>query len=473
LSIYSEPLQPSPPLSMTRSGRHVRTSTPIEEEVDEQIFRRIDESKNYTIAIEELQDDTLVANYGLETHNYRVCYATTQHDSIDENAMTHEVPSILESKDELNDAIQDRINVKYNDEQHIFSSTWIKIHTKSALSTRGRNLIVTERNIDSTGLMIWPASHLLCQYLAYKLSSSHISELAQYSFPADRVFRKLSPKEKNENKGLKILELGCGCGIVGITAAMTARRFRNCDDIHESFPHLDIVSTDGDAHCIKLCRDNILLNGDREGNVEGVRLLNKDVNIFARRLMWGDTYGLQCILTELKCNFKSKGKEESAMFDIVIGADIVYPDTPESVLDKMFQTVQEALGLKAKQQCHKMDASSISPCFILSFATRDGFRTPLRLINAATRSCFRIEAIPHPTFLPIGYETYLPPLLDSRLLQLTPTSSVEEAQNHNNSLGYDGCLAFPGLREAIVRWEEQSSDDEEWIAPFASDDEEC
>ena len=152
-----------------------------------------DEKYDYS---SDASDSSLLTNYGEKTNTFRTCHY-----------------------------IDDRED----------GSELIKIRMRCAMSTRGRNLIVDGQ--DSTGIMIWPASYLLCQYLAYTLSMP------------------TSSKTEDVNSCNRILELGCGCGIVGITAAITASRFRKNTDAN-----LDIISTDMDQLSIDLCSKNMELN---------------------------------------------------------------------------------------------------------------------------------------------------------------------------------------------------------------------
>ena len=320
-------------------------------------------------------DSSLVANYGEEIHFFRTYQYKDGNDELD----------------------------------------LIKVRIRSALSTRGRNLIIPGN--DSTGIMIWPASYLLCQYLTYVLSMP--SSSATYEAHSYR----------------RILELGGGCGSVSITAACTWRQFRKKDD-----EHLDIISTDMDQLSIDLCSENIELNNLGECVGE------EKVRLKARTMCWGDMDRVEEIISEFRVNEKA---------DLVIGADIVYPDTSEVVLSYLFKTVSATL----KNNGH----------FLLSFVNRDYFVSAARLINAANDACFKIDYIPMSSFVPDACSKFLPPMLDAKLLTLA-RASKDIAFEHNNSLGFEDCEIFPGLRATLARAEEESSL-EDWEPPgFASDE---
>jgi len=323
-------------------------------------------------------DPSLEAHYIIETHTFRTFYYT--------------------------DDEQEQPNVDT-------PTNMIQVHIKSAATTRGRSLIIPG-TCDSTGIMIWPASYLLCQYLCYTQSIQKVDEINFFSL------------------GSKILELGSGCGIVGCVAALTAKRFRPCRDTFLFY------CTDMDDDVIQLCSENI-----RRNNLDTTSANDSNIHIAARTLLWGNKVNMISITDEA-------GIET---FDSVIAADIVYPTTTDEILSLLFQTVN-----------HMLKEGGI---FLLSFVSRDGWKTPQRLIQAASLAKYKIEFIPYAEFIPVKWKQFLPPLLDARLLVLRRD---ERAENVNNQLGSDDCLIFPGLKRAM-----QSSscgDDncivhEEWIAP--------
>ena len=132
-------------------------------------------------------------------------------------------------------------------------------------------------------------------------------------------------------------------------------------------------------------------------------------------------------------------------FDTVMAADVVYPATTDKILGKLFRTVD--LTLKD------------GGVFLLSFVTRDGYRTPLRLLEAASEAGFKVDIILNSLFVTID-PTLLPPTLDAKMLVLRRD---EDAADFNLLLGGESCKVFQGLRKAA---EKEDSSDEEWEAPF-------
>jgi len=270
------------------------------------------------------------------------------------------------------------------------------LHVKvtSATSTRGSNL--TGQGRDRTGIMIWPATHLLCQEIA----SGNVVRYDQ-----------------------TILELGCGCGLVGVVASLISNMLEKPNDCPFYF------STDMDLKALELCSRNYGLNGIETTNHRGPRI---------KQLSWGDEDQMQAILEELMEH------AHVSKFDAIVAADIVYPSTAGQVLTDLFATVNFFLRHGGT--------------FYLSFATRDGYRTPQRLIDAASTAGFAISSLP-----PLSSEvvTKLPPLLDSKVLLLQQS---EHATEQNGRLGGRLCSVFPKLLEKMQRAAEESSD-EEWDAP--------
>ena len=300
----------------------------------------------------------------------------------------------------------------------------VGVPIKYATSTRGRNL--THGTTDSTGIMLWPASHLLCQYIIWNSSSPNMSETLS------------SQEETQFVLGKSVIELGSGCGVVSVTAAL-----------HRASPF--IICTDIDLDALQIAQENINLNhlDDHQG----------DDFISVRRLAWGDSHSIQQILSSLPDN-ASTGK-----FDTVMAADIVYPATCGETLKLLFQTVGELLIPNGK--------------FLLSFVTRDGHHTPMTLIEAASLAGYKIDTIPSQLFVPPldkksnskdqhGNNVTMPPMLDAKLLVLT--KDVNHARQWNDNLGEESCHVFPGLKLKAQRALEDDSSVEEWEPPYCDDD---
>jgi hypothetical protein len=266
----------------------------------------------------------------------------------------------------------------------------ISIQIYSATTTIGGDIVSNRR--DSTGIMIWPATHLICHHLASK------------------------------NVGECVLELGCGCGMVGILSSKANN-------------HRLWVSTDRDEQALDMCRKNCVLNE-----------VNAD-QVLARCNEWGNESHIQNLRDELAIRCPGQNR-----FDAIVGADIIYPATCGQILHALLGTVSSLL--------------SYDGTFWLSFATRDGAKTPMQLIQAASEAGFAIDMLPP---LDSDQKFKLPPLLDSKMLLL---QRHPEARQLNAALGTPSCKVFPGLQAAIARMEETSSE-EEWDAPFddSSDEE--
>lgn len=291
--------------------------------------------------------------------------------------------------------IESNLFARYETEEFVYYPSHqapLHVSVRSATSTVGSNL--TSDNRDRTGIMIWPATHLLCQWLSERPFSHDQSET--------------------------IIELGCGCGLVGVTAKLACK-------------NLKWVSTDMDDKALMLARQNYRMNG----------FVSDDVMV--RNLRWGDKDHIQTIQDEL-AKFRS-----SKQVPTIVAADIVYPSTANQVLRLLLDTVDILLAPSGK--------------FYLSFCTRDGYRTPLRLIEAASRAGFLISALDY--HLDPDVKSKLPPLLDAKLLVLQRGEVIG-----NELLGRLDCPVFPGLHAAIQRAAEESSD-EEWEPPaFVDGDDE-
>lgn len=276
----------------------------------------------------------------------------------------------------------------------------LHVQVESATTTRGGDIVSSDH--DATGIMIWPATHLLCQHVA----GGDLQQMGEH-----------------------VVELGCGVGLVGITAMKASR---------SSDSSLTWVSTDMDQRALQLCQRNYKLNN--------VQTNDKDSKVWTQSLFWGDKQRANELLDELR----ERVDDGESRFDSVVGADIVYPSTCGKILDSLFQSVDALL--------------KPTGIFWLSFCTRDGAVTPSRLIEAASQAGFRITALEP---LDAALAKLLPPLLDSRILIMR---RCPDAEKHNNELGKSDCSVFPRLQEKLARLEESSSE-EEWAGPpLDSDD---
>jgi predicted nicotinamide N-methyase len=282
--------------------------------------------------------------------------------------------------------IESNLVARYETEEYVYypsSHGPLHVAVKSATSTVGSNLTGEDR--DRTGIMVWPATHLLCQWLSERPLSQEIAA---------------------------VLELGCGCGLVGVVGKLTLQ-------------NVLWVSTDMDDKALELARHNCELNG-----------IPPDC-AWIRKLKWGDEGQIKSLNDDLD------KMQQSRQFQAIVAADIVYPATANQVLQLLFETVDNLLASDGT--------------FYLSFCTRDGYRTPQRFIQVASQSGFHIAGLNYQ--LNEEVKKKLPPLLDAKILVLRRGDV-----NENGSLGLLDCLAFPGLQAAIQRAAEPSRN-EEWDPP--------
>jgi hypothetical protein len=296
----------------------------------------------------------------------------------------------------------------------------LNVKVESATSTSGGDIV--SHNHDATGIMIWPATHLLCQHLAGSSTRSSDEDNNSNNNSNDH-----SARHGQLGGAEMVLELGCGVGLVGITAMK---------QVHSP---LLWVSTDYDQRALDLCRRNFALNGIE---VNG----SDDSKVWTRTLGWGDQDRAEELLGELR----RRVNESERFFDAVVGADIVYPSTCGKVLDSLFLTVDTLLAPGGT--------------FWLSFAARDGPVTPSRLLEAASEAGFMIESLPP---LNASVAKLLPPLLDSKILVMKRSAN---AKNSNDQMGSVDCTVFPRLHEMLARRDESSSEEEWEGPPIDSDD---
>jgi SAM-dependent methyltransferase len=338
------------------------------------------------------------------------------------------------------------------------SNCVVSVRVQSATTTRGGQ-IVSDRH-DATGIMVWPATHVLCHYLARHYQGDWRFLQGPPPRPTTTISEPplLSLNNEEEafpNMGVAaVLELGCGCGLVGVVAAALASNPQYTDSCHE----LLWVSTDRDKDALAQCRYNFSLNGIAVQETTGKITTSDDesntnvVTVLVSELEWGNATQNHALLHYLE-QYRSSGCHTSAIpsqrFDAIVAADIVYPTTCRNqILPLLLDTVDTLLWEHGT--------------FWLAFWSRDGPRTPCHLIEAASAAGFVIDAVDVVTDQSkMATTTTL--LHGAKLLQLhrSPNAAL-----YNARLGANDCLVFPGLKEAKARLEAaERQAPEEWNAP--------
>jgi predicted nicotinamide N-methyase len=341
----------------------------------------------------------------------------------------------------------------------------VSVRVQSATTTRGGQIVSDGH--DATGIMIWPATHVLCDYLARHYQGEYWTFLQEPPPPPPRLQTTATisdpplvslTKEKevvsDSDATMAILELGCGCGLVGVVAAALASNQQS-----ESCHKLLWVSTDRDEDALTQCRYNYSMNGITVTPEETTDKITNDVSnstnavvtVLVSALEWGNATHHQALLHRVE-EYRSRSGHSAtpsqARFDAIVAADIVYPTTcRHHILPLLLDTVDALLVEHG--------------IFWLAFWSRDGPRTPCHLIEAASAAGFAISATDIVTDQSkVAATTLLP---GAQLLQLR---RCPNAALYNARLGGSDCLVFPGLDEAKARLEAAERDlPEEWNAP--------
>ena len=176
-----------------------------------------------------------------------------------------------------------------------------------------------ERIFDSTGLTLWRASKLLCNYMC-------------------------SNPQVIQNK--RVLEIGAGLGLCGLLAY----------HLHAS----SVVMTDGDTDVLAEMRHNVdqnLISDIERRKHDGITAnrtssMNKpsDEIIPCRQLLWGKKH-----IASFKKYIVDNMNNDDGSFDIIIASDVIYV---EYILDDLFETI---VGMLSSSQDSK---------FILAYARR-------------------------------------------------------------------------------------------------------
>jgi len=239
------------------------------------------------------------------------------------------------------------------------------------------------QHIDKTGLLIWPATFLLCDFLCW-------------------CHRTRSQSDDSPLSTLSVVELGAGAGLSGFLTALLRPSF--------------LLLTDRDADALSLLRHNARATSRRVG---------------VERLSWGDNDDLANIRTTLEKETKRHH------CDLVMAADVVYPNVDKIVVSLLFDTVSRLLppSLETFDDIDEMiakiqDPSSphplvndqsliATPSFVCSFVCRDrGRPSARRMMKAAFSRGFTAREIPWTLFTPKR------PLMDAQILLFRRTLPI-------------------------------------------------
>ena len=199
------------------------------------------------------------------------------------------------------------LEAHYEEEHSVYGEVSVTVRT--ATSVDG---YLISNGDDSTGIMLWPASHLLCYFLASP------------AFP----------------KTSSLLEMGCGIGKVGKVAALA-----------QVSPV--VVCTDCDERALQLADCNL-----RD------QLIPEACTIGTRRLRWGDEAAADAITEEFL---------SGECFETIVAADIVYPATTAHVLALLFGSVRRLLRAGGSFFCSFVERDWRTPMVLVDAAEKARF----------------------------------------------------------------------------------------------------
>jgi hypothetical protein len=342
----------------------------------------------------------------------------------------------------------------------------VTVDMQYATTTQGGNIVSTDHDV--TGILIWPATYLLCQFLILEQQQEEL--------------QKVEPRDDHHHR--TILELGCGCGMVGAVYMKYHLQSQRAQQ------KVLWVSTDMDETALELCHQNLVRNGilqqvsgcrRNQSQQDGCAIFSNEVMSTAgtcccvRKLTWGNASDVQQLLHQRqgwddgsdsdtssrrrRRRRRRGGEHHTKKFDLIVAADIIYPSTCQGqVLSKLFETLDALLTTAENGTC----------CYI-SFCNRDRTYTTIQaLLAAASRAGFAISTVPstHPIYHP-ALRRKLPPLLDAQILILQRVPPTTTATTINERLGSTNCSIFPGLHDAIQRQQRKQQQREQQLAGAA------
>ena len=361
---------------------------------------------------------------------------------------------------------------------HSAAAAGVTVQIQYASSSRGGSIVSAQH--DTTGLFLWPATYLLCQYL---LLEYHQLLRLMTIHSQQHYLDHQKDTTTTATTTMNILELGCGCGMVS-SVFMKYHHHQLLQQQQQSLSSLPTVpvvvhwyATDMDTNALDLTHHNNHVlnqipcafsrnnnnnnnsssssNNDSDADHQN-HIKNESSTTIVQQLSWGNDNDIQAIREILRQQQQQPQLEDETpplWGDVIVAADIIYPTQDRTVLQLLFDTFRALLRPGGT--------------VILSYCHRDPTdQTLWNFIEAATAAHFIMTAPPdrHDIYHPI-LRRYLPPLMDAQIVLLQRASDLATAQAHNEALGRDDCRIFPGRQTRRQQRQEHVNDDDNWDAP--------
>lgn len=169
--------------------------------------------------------------------------------------------------------------------------------------------IIQNNTYDYTGIRIWPGSYLLCKYIATYISHTLYNTT--------------------------IIELGSGIGLVGLLCSMVNNNSNN------------VILSDCNNASLNLLKHNITLN-------------NVQHNTITYNLLWGHQNTVN-MLNDIQQQLHDKQYNT-----LILGSDIIYPNTKQDVIQQFFDTVDTIIQYNNSKNNNALYNNK----FILSYYNR-------------------------------------------------------------------------------------------------------
>lgn len=173
-------------------------------------------------------------------------------------------------------------------------------------------------NFQAVGGQLWPAGDVLVDFLT-------------------------SPLGKNIIHGRKVLELGAGCGYVGISCGVLGAAQVTMTDRLISMKNLSYDMEGCVIECNELQKPSSVLLDILWENIELNKTVTKGCSFAVEELHWGSEHInlLNHVLTISTRADKCDEDDSPEIFDVVIGSDLTYH---KNISPQLFQTVHAVLS---------------------------------------------------------------------------------------------------------------------------------
>lgn len=207
---------------------------------------------------------------------------------------------------------------------------------------------------ESVGGRIWPVSDILVKYL--------------------------SNKSNNIIEGKNVLELGSGCGYVGIACGLMKAKKVILTDMLVTQSRMEYDSEGILVEDFNFRPNNVIIENCRKNVEINNQETRSNCEFIVKELMWGESYNHH--IEELKAHLPD--------LDLIIGSDVTYHS---AITPKLFWTIKVLLNNVNKYSTNNVDSSSSSSSSSNTNSSNSSSKNDLNRMNSINNKECRVILI--------------------------------------------------------------------------------